>query len=216
MTPTTQRIALFGSTGDIGRACSDLLKKNGYEIISIPRNELINMKVSNLDGAIWAQGKNITESFENTSDQMWDSIWDANFNYFVKTLNYLIDSKAFNMEARLVVVSSVWQEISRTNKSAYISSKAALGGLVRALASDLGSKNITINAVLPGVTDSKMTNLNLTNVQIESIRKATPTEKLVNLDQVASVIEFLVSKRSLGINGQSIIVDNGWSQTKDV
>jgi NAD(P)-dependent dehydrogenase (short-subunit alcohol dehydrogenase family) len=131
-------------------------------------------------------------------------------------LNYLIDSKAFNKEARLVVLSSVWQEISRTNKSAYISSKAALGGLVRALASDLGSKNITINAVLPGVTDSKMTNLNLTNVQMESIRKATPTEKLVNLDQLASVIEFLVSKRSLGINGQSIIVDNGWSQTKDV
>jgi enoyl-[acyl-carrier-protein] reductase (NADH) len=46
--------------------------------------------------------------------------------------------------------------------------------------------------------------------------KATPTEKLVNLDQLASVIEFLVSNRSLGINGQSIIVDNGWSQTKDV
>jgi NAD(P)-dependent dehydrogenase (short-subunit alcohol dehydrogenase family) len=216
MTPPTQRIALFGSTGDIGRACSDLLTKNGFEIISIPRNELINMKVSNLDGAIWAQGKNITESFEKTSDDMWDSIWDANFNYFVKTLNYLIDSKAFNKEARLVVLSSVWQEISRTNKSAYISSKAALGGLVRALASDLGSKNITINAVLPGVTDSKMTNLNLTNIQMESIRKATPTEKLVNLYQLASVIEFLISKRSLGINGQSIIVDNGWSQTKDV
>ena len=116
MTPPTQRIALFGSTGDIGRACSDLLTTNGFEIISIPRNELINLKVLNLDGAIWAQGKNITESFENTSDEMWDSIWDANFNYFVKTLNYLIDSKAFNKEARLVVLSSVWQEISRTNK----------------------------------------------------------------------------------------------------
>jgi enoyl-[acyl-carrier-protein] reductase (NADH) len=61
-----------------------------------------------------------------------------------------------------------------------------------------------------------MTNLNLTNVQIESRRKATPTEILVNLDQLASVIEFLVSKRSLGMNGQSIIVDNGWSQTKNV
>ena len=87
---------------------------------------------------------------------------------------------------------------------------------MRALASDLGPKNIIINAVLPGVTDSKMTNLNLTNTQIENIRKTTPTAKLVNLDQLASVIEFLVSKKSLGINGQSIIVDNGWSQTKDV
>ena len=216
MTHPNQRIALFGSTGDIGRACSDFMNQNGYEVISIPRNELVNMKVSNLDGAIWAQGKNITESFENTSEEIWDSIWDANFNYFVKTLNYLIDSKAFNKEARLVVLSSVWQEISRTNKSAYIASKAALGGLVRALASDLGPKNITINAVLPGVTDSKMTNLNLTNTQLENIRKTTPTEKLVNLDQLASVIEFLVSKKSQGINGQSIIVDNCWSQTKDV
>ena len=60
MTHPNQRIALFGSTGDIGRACLDFMNQNGYEVISIPRNELVNMKVSNLDGAIWAQGKNIT------------------------------------------------------------------------------------------------------------------------------------------------------------
>ena len=216
MSKSKNRIALFGASGDIGKTCFEYLTKNGYEIIAVPKNEYQNLKISNLDGAIWAQGSNITESFENTNEEVWDSIWDSNFNFFVKTLKFLISSNSFNEESRLVVVSSVWQEIARANKSAYISSKAALGGLVRALAIDLGPKNIAINAILPGITDSKMTNSNLTKAQVENVRQSTPTAKLVDLEQLASVIEFLVSKKSSGINGQSIIVDNGWSQTKDV
>ena len=169
-----------------------------------------------VDGAIWAQGANLTETFENTSTENWDSIWDANFNYLVKTLNYLLSNDLLNKIARLVALSSVWQEIARSNKTAYISSKAALGGLVRALAVDLGPNGIAINAILPGVTESAMTSRNLSADQISEIKKTTPTGKLVELSQIASVIEFLVSNKSIGINGQSIFVDNGWSQTKNV
>jgi NAD(P)-dependent dehydrogenase (short-subunit alcohol dehydrogenase family) len=185
-------------------------------VLCVPRNKISEVVLEKVDGAIWAQGTNLTETFENTSTENWDSIWDANFNYLVKTLNYLLSNDLLNKNARLVALSSVWQEISRSNKSAYISSKAALGGLVRALAVDLGPKGIAINAILPGVTESAMTSRNLSADQISEIRETTPTGKLVELSQIASVIEFLVSNKSIGINGQSIFVDNGWSQTKNV
>jgi NAD(P)-dependent dehydrogenase (short-subunit alcohol dehydrogenase family) len=80
----------------------------------------------------------------------------------------------------------------------------------------LGPNGIAINAILPGVTESAMTSRNLSVDQISEIKKTTPTGKLVELSQIASVIEFLVSNKSTGINGQSIFVDNGWSQTKNV
>jgi NAD(P)-dependent dehydrogenase (short-subunit alcohol dehydrogenase family) len=213
---SNKKIALFGHTGDVGKACLELLTEHNYTVICVPRNKVSELVLEKVDGAIWAQGANLTEAFENTSNENWDSVWDANFNYFVKTLNYLLSNDLFANNARLVAISSVWQEIARSNKSAYISSKAALGGLVRALTVDLGPRGISINAILPGVTESAMTSSNLTTDQIIKIRETTPTGKLVELSQIASVIEFLLSSKSLGINGQSIFVDNGWSQTKNV
>ena len=212
----SKKVVLFGHTGDIGKACLELLNKSNYTVICVPRNKVNEIVLEKVDGAIWAQGANLTETFENTSTENWDSIWDANFNYLVKTLNYLLSNDLLNKNARLVALSSVWQEIARSNKTAYISSKAALGGLVRALAVDLGPNGIAINAILPGVTESAMTSRNLSADQISEIKKTTPTGKLVELSQIASVIEFLVSNKSIGINGQSIFVDNGWSQTKNV
>jgi NAD(P)-dependent dehydrogenase (short-subunit alcohol dehydrogenase family) len=213
---SSKKIILFGHTGDIGKSCLELLNEHNYNVLCVPRNKISELVLEKVDGAIWAQGANLTETFENTSTENWDSIWDANFNYLVKTLNYLLSNDLLNKNARLVALSSVWQEIARSNKSAYISSKAALGGLVRALAVDLGPKGIAINAILPGVTESAMTSRNLSVDQISEIRETTPTGKLVELSQIASVIEFLVSNKSIGINGQSIFVDNGWSQTKNV
>ena len=212
----SKKVVLFGHTGDIGKACLELLNKSNYTVICVPRNKVNEIVLEKVDGAIWAQGANLTETFKNTSTENWDSIWDANFNYLVKTLNYLLSNDLLNKNARLVALSSVWQEIARSNKTAYISSKAALGGLVRALAVDLGPNGIAINAILPGVTESAMTSRNLSADQISEIKKTTPTGKLVELSQIASVIEFLVSNKSIGINGQSIFVDNGWSQTKNV
>ena len=185
----SKKVVLFGHTGDIGKACLELLNKSNYTVICVPRNKVNEIVLEKVD---------------------------ANFNYLVKTLNYLLSNDLLNKNARLVALSSVWQEIARSNKTAYISSKAALGGLVRALAVDLGPNGIAINAILPGVTESAMTSRNLSADQISEIKKTTPTGKLVELSQIASVIEFLVSNKSIGINGQSIVVDNGWSQTKNV
>ena len=56
----------------------------------------------------------------------------------------------------MVIVSSIWEELTRENKLSYTISKAALSGLVKNVAYDLSSKNILINNVLPGVIDNEM------------------------------------------------------------
>jgi len=134
----------------------------------------------------------------------------------VKTLKTLVDYNSFAAGARLVVFSSVWEEVARKNKSAYISSKAAIGGFIRSMACELGDKNISINGVLPGIIDSPMTRKNLSSSQVNQIMDQTPGNKLVKPEEIASIAEFLASKNSQGINGQSITVDNAWTISRNV
>jgi NAD(P)-dependent dehydrogenase (short-subunit alcohol dehydrogenase family) len=103
-----------------------------------------------------------------------------------------------------------------TNKIAYITSKSALGGLVRALSVDLAPLGISINSVMPGVIESQMTRQHLSAKAIEAIRRETPGGELVTASEVAAVILYLISKDSTGITGQSVVVDNGWSIYKNV
>lgn len=211
-----KRVLVFGSSGTLGSACLPELTQLGYEPIEIGRDLGPLETIENIDGAVWAQGVNFTGGLTDTTSEAWAEIWDANFEFIVESLGILLKRKSLNRGARLVVISSVWQEISRTQKIAYIASKAAVGGLVRGLAADLGNDGIAINAVLPGVVDSPMTHRNLSKEQIDQIASATPGRRLVTSGDIARTIGFLISANSHGINGQSIIVDGGWSITRNV
>ena len=213
---STKRILVFGASGILGNACTEELNRNNFEAISIGRDLSVLENVGSVDGAVWAQGANFTGELSETTSQRWDEIWDANFQFIVRSLEILLEKKAFNSGSRLVVISSVWQEISRPQKVAYIASKAAVGGLVRGLAADLGKDGISINAVLPGVVDSPMTHEHLNGAQIAGIIEGTPTRELVTPAQIARTVAFLIGPYSTGINAQSIIVDGGWSLTRNV
>lgn len=213
---SAKKIVIFGASGTLGSACLLELEEHGYETAPIGRDLSGLESVGKIDGAVWAQGANFTGSLTETSPQTWSEIWEANFNFIVKSLEVLLRQKSFNKGARLVVISSIWQEISRPQKVAYSASKAAVGGLVRSLAADLGADDIAINAVLPGIVNSPMTRKHLSVKQLERISRDTPGGGLVTPEEVAKTIVFLISSSSHGINGQSIIVDGGWSITRNV
>jgi NAD(P)-dependent dehydrogenase (short-subunit alcohol dehydrogenase family) len=131
-------------------------------------------------------------------------------------LKSLLNNNSISEGARLVIFSSVWENVARKNKSAYISSKAAIGGFIRSMACELGELNISINGLLPGIIDTPMTRKNLTQEQVNQIIDETPSKKLVRPEEIARVAEFLASKNSQGINGQSITVDNAWTISRNV
>lgn len=212
----TKKVLVFGGAGTLGSACLLELRQLGFEAISIGRDLSILETIGEIDGAIWAQGANFTGKFADTTAETWAEIWDGNFHFIVKSLGILLRGKSLNTGARLVIISSVWQELSRAEKVAYIASKAAVGGLVRGLAADLGPEGIAINAILPGVVNSPMTRKNLSAEQIKEISLATPGGDLVTPEEVARVAGFLIDNGSRGINGQSIVIDKGWSITKNV
>ena len=208
---------VFGATGSIGSACVEKLQKSGT--VFLGSRDLVELEnqveeFSGFNGIIWAQGVNTSDSIETFASETFARIMDANVIFILKTLKILVDNGKVNRDSQLLVMSSIWSQISRPNKISYGISKAALGGLVRSLAVDLGPLGIQINTILPGPVDTPMTLKNLNPKELERVISETPIKRLVTLDEVASVAcEFATGKLS-GVTGQEIVIDGGWSVAK--
>ena len=118
--------------------------------------------------------------------------------------------------SRLCILSSIWQEQARTAKFSYTVSKAAIAGLVRSCAADLGPRQVLVNAVLPGVVDTPMTHANLSVEQIGAIRSDSALGRLATPDDIAAAVAFLVGPTNGAITGQSITVDAGFSHIRNL
>ena len=86
--------------------------------------------------------------------------------------------------------------------------KSGLNGLTLSLARELGRTGTTVNAILPGYIKTDMTN-KLSDKQLDQIVRRTPLGKLTDTDDVANIVEYLVSKKAKSVTGQLIKVDNG-------
>lgn len=220
------KILVFGASGTLGAAIRAELESKGHHVTSASNSssscdvqtvdgfEGIATLGIEFDGCVWAQGVNANDTLL-TSEKFEDTL-EGNLLFVVKSMRYLLSSKLLNLTSSLVVVSSVWQNLSRKNKFSYSVSKASLEGLVNSVLADFSENGLRINAVLPGVIDSPMTRANLSDEQIGTIENQTPSGKLVSANELARVIAWLLSEESLGVNGQFINVDNGWSNVRSI
>jgi len=138
---------------------------------------------------------------------------DGNVNFILTTLNFLLNNNKINKDAKLLIVSSIWENFSRENKLSYSITKAALSGLVKNVAVDLSKKNILINNILPGVIDNEMTQKTLSEEEINYIKNYMYFGRLITLDDVFKTTKFLVVENT-GITGQSISIDLGFTNVR--
>lgn len=169
-----------------------------------------------LDAVVWAQGLNATDSLLSFNEADFAAVMEANVAFVARTLARLLDLDRLATPARLCVISSIWQEQARTNKFSYTVSKAAVAGLLRSAAADLGPRDVLINAVLPGVVDTPMSRAHLSPAQITSITSACPLGRLPTPEDVAAAVAFLVGADNQAITGQSLTVDGGFSAVRRV
>jgi 3-oxoacyl-[acyl-carrier protein] reductase len=216
---------VFGATGSIGSKIVEVLKSQGNSVVEANRTRAKKghlvltsadwageaKKLGPFSGVVWAQGVNSSETVMSASKDDILGAFEANVVFIADTLKQLIQEDAIKTPCRAVVISSIWQQSSRSGKLAYSISKSALSGLVKSIAIDLAGSEFSINAVLPGVLDTKMTRANLTHEQLKLVGDRTLGGQLVTTNEIANVVSWLLSEHSSGINGQFITVDNGWS-----
>jgi hypothetical protein len=165
---------------------------------------------------VFAHGENTAGGIADVTADELARIIDANVLSIVRWVGDLRSSGLLAPNCRICIIGSVWANIARPKKIAYVVSKSAVSGLVRSLAIDLADDGIAVNAVLPGVIDTPMTRSFLSNESLEKLIAETPGRQLVSAPQIAEVCTWLVSPEAKGIVGQAIVVDNGWSISRYV
>jgi NAD(P)-dependent dehydrogenase (short-subunit alcohol dehydrogenase family) len=222
--------AVFGASGTLGGVIVDEFINSGSNVIKLTRGnakpDYFSTSGSNwtdqiknfgpLDGVVWAQGFNKSDSIADFDVNILNVHIDANVTYIVNTLHQMLESKVLLTNSKLIILSSIWQDFGKSSKLSYMTSKSAIRGLVSSLAIDLAKFNISVNAVLPGVIDTPMTRKNLSALQLEIVIKETPLGSLATPGNVAKAVVWLASENSDGITGQFITVDNGWSSYRNV
>lgn len=108
----------------------------------------------------------------------------------------------------IVNVSSVAAYVPAPGEGAYATAKAALQGLTRTLASEVGSSGIRCNAVAPAHVHTNFMDRNMDRFRIDIER--TPLGRFAKPDEVAAVIAFLSSDDASWITGETIVVSGGW------
>ena len=176
-------------------------------IILVQNDKLDNLNIIEpVDIIIWANGDNCNDNIKTYNETIFHKILDANVTFILNTLHYLLKNNKIKNDAKLVIVSSIWEELTRENKLSFSISKSALSGLVKNVSYELSSRNILINNVLPGVIDNEMSRKTLSKEQFEYIKNYMNFGRLINLSDVYKTIKFLVIENT-GITGQSIKVD---------
>ena len=108
----------------------------------------------------------------------------------------------------IVNISSVHALRGHSGVAVYSATKAALDGLTRSLARELGPRRIRVNSVAPGYFDSDMTR-KMADEQRKRIARRTPLGRLARIDEIANVVYFLTSDEASFITGQTLVVDGG-------
>jgi hypothetical protein len=230
----SQNVLLFGASGALGSAIGAHLVNQGFALhtagssscdhstshLALSYQESVNASVfaslPNLEAVVWAQGLNASDTVVSFETADLQSLLQGNVLFIASTLQALLTAGKLGAGTRLAVVSSIWQLECRPGKFSYTISKAALQGLVKSCALDLGPQGILINAVLPGVVDTPMTRSRLTSEQIAAIAGQSALGRLPDPADIASAVGFLVSSANRAITGQFLTVDAGFIGLKYV
>ena len=138
----------------------------------------------------------------------WDSVMNTNLTSAYLCIQQVIGSMLKQRWGRIVNVTSVFGQIGQAGQANYAASKAGLIGLTMAIAREVGSRNITCNAVAPGFIETAMTS-GLSDDIKQSALKMIPLGKIGTVEDVAGAVDFLASENASYITGHVLNVNGG-------
>lgn len=235
----TKEILITGSSRGIGKATAKLLAKQGYKIVlhcnknidkakSVQKeigenSRILQFDISNREqtteiltndiakngvyfGLVLNAGITKDNVFPAMEDDEWDSVINTNLNGFYNVVKPLIlpmiQSRQKN---RIVTLSSVSGLSGNRGQVNYSASKAGIIGATKALSLEVAKRGITVNCVAPGVIESDMTE----DLPKDKVLDMIPMKRFGTAEEVANVIEFLISEKASYITGQVISVNGG-------
>ena len=141
-------------------------------------------------------------------DDEWDLVIETNLKAVFRLSKLVMRGMMKARFGRIINITSVVGEAGNPGQANYAAAKAGVAGMSRALAQELGSRNITVNCVAPGFIDTDMTRA-LPDAQRDALLGKIPLGRLGQPDEIAATVAFLASKRAGYITGSTLNVNGG-------
>lgn len=222
-----ERLATLGASVIIADQLDDLAENSAREIAQMTGRKIIAKKVNvtefqsanELIEQVMAEFAKVDILVNNagiTRDTLilrmteadWDAVLNVNLKGAFNCSKAVIRPMLKQRYGRIVNISSVSGQVGQVGQTNYSASKAGLIGFTKALAREVASRQITVNAVAPGFIPTSLTN-GLSEELKQAILTATPIGRMGKPEEIAAAVAFLASEEAAYITGQVLAVDGG-------
>ena len=141
-------------------------------------------------------------------DEEWDAVITTNLTAVAQLSRAVLRGMMKAKHGRIINITSVVGSAGNPGKMNYAAAKAGVAGMSRALAREIGSRNITVNCVAPGFIDTDMTRA-LTEQQVAALLQQIPAGRFGLPEDIAAAVAFLASDEASYITGSTLHVNGG-------
>lgn len=225
-----------GGASGIGLAIAQRLRSDGFHVAALDRNPAadddsayradvtdpdsiaealgaVREKLGPVTVLVNAAGVDGFKRFQNIDFTEWQRVIEVNLHGVFHTIQAVLPDMVEAGWGRIVNISSSSAQSGQPFMSHYVSSKAAVNGLTKSLALELGPSGITVNAVPPGFIDTPMLRRSeerrLLGGSVEDHIQRTPVRRVGKPEDIAATCAFLISEEAGYITGQIIGVNGG-------
>lgn len=222
-----EKLAFLGADVVVADMLADLAQVTASEIADLTQRKTLAIKVDVTDN------KSARELIDQTMKQFgrvdilvnnagvtrdmlilrmeeadWDAVMNVNLKGVFNCSKAVIRPMMKQRYGRIVNITSVSGQAGQAGQTNYSASKAGVIGFTKALAREVASRQITVNAVAPGMIPTSLTN-DLSDELKKTILSATPVGRMGKPEEIAAAVVFLASEEAAYITGQVLGVDGG-------
>lgn len=184
--------------------CADISSASQVEIMFAEANKhlgTISVLVNNT-------GISQQKLFTDISEFEWDTMFHVNVKGMFLCCQKALPDMIRHKQGKIINISSIWGQVGASCEVHYSASKAAVIGLTKALAKEVGPSHIQVNCIAPGVIQTAM-NSHLDKETLAQLKEETPLGVIGTTQDVADMVGFLASDRSNFITGQIFGINGG-------
>jgi 3-oxoacyl-[acyl-carrier protein] reductase len=142
------------------------------------------------------------------SEDEWDGVIATNLTAVGRLSRLVLRNMMKAKHGRIINITSVVGSAGNAGQMNYAAAKAGVAGMSRALAREIGSRNITVNCIAPGFIDTDMTKA-LSEQQVAALLQQIPAGRLGMPEDIAAAVSFLASRKASYITGTTLHVNGG-------
>jgi NAD(P)-dependent dehydrogenase (short-subunit alcohol dehydrogenase family) len=207
--------------GELRAALEEILKgtgRRGHTVVAdmARREDVARLartaldKMGRVDILINNAGTNVPQQTEEVRDEDWDRVIEINLNAVVRLTRALIPQMKARRWGRIIHISSVMAFVSKEGRSCYSATKAALMGIARAEALELGGHGITVNCIAPGPFLTDLPGRLLSAEEKQRFASRTALNRWGDPKELVGPALLLASDAGSYITGETLVVDGGY------